>query len=99
SQGTLIAARFVQGAGAAVQDSVILAIIVTEFPEPADRVRAMSAYVFVAVAGGSLGLLVGGVLTQILSWHWIFFVNLPIGLATIALGQALIPADAEVAGG
>ncbi len=99
SQGELIAARFIQGAGAAVQASVILAIIVTEFPAPADRVRAMSAYVFVAVAGGSLGLLVGGVLTQVLSWHWIFFVNLPIGLATIALGQALIPADVDVAGG
>jgi MFS family permease len=72
---------------------VILAIIVTEFPEAADRARAMSAYVFVAVAGGSLGLLAGGALTQTLSWHWIFFVNVPIGVATIAFGHALIPAD------
>ncbi|MGB9184939.1 MAG: MFS transporter [Solirubrobacteraceae bacterium] len=96
-QGALIAARFVQGIGAAVQASVILAIIVTEFPEPIDRARAMSAYVFVAVAGGSLGLLAGGALTQILSWHWIFFVNLPIGLATIALARVLIPND-EVLG-
>ena len=63
SQGLLIAARFLQGIGAAMQASVILAIIVTEFPEPAERARAMSAYVFTAVAGGSLGLLVGGVLT------------------------------------
>jgi EmrB/QacA subfamily drug resistance transporter len=93
-QGTLIAARFLQGIGAAMQASVILAIIVTEFPRPAERARAMSAYVFVAVAGGSLGLLAGGALTQVLSWHWIFFVNLPIGAATIALGRALIPADA-----
>jgi EmrB/QacA subfamily drug resistance transporter len=93
SQGFLIAARFIQGIGAAMQASVILAIIVTEFPEPADRARAMSAYVFVAVAGGSLGLLAGGALTQTLSWHWIFFVNLPIGIATIALGKALIPQD------
>ncbi len=93
SQGFLIGARFIQGTGAAMQASVILAIIVTEFPEPTDRARAMSAYVFVAVAGGSLGLLAGGTLTQALSWHWIFFVNLPIGLATIALGNALIPAD------
>jgi EmrB/QacA subfamily drug resistance transporter len=92
-QGALIAARFIQGVGAAVQASVILAIIVTEFPEPMDRARAMSAYVFVAVAGGSLGLLAGGALTQILSWHWIFFVNLPIGLATIVLARVLIPAD------
>jgi EmrB/QacA subfamily drug resistance transporter len=93
SQGFLIAARFLQGIGAAMQASVILAIIVTEFPQPKDRARAMSAYVFTAVAGGSLGLLAGGVLTQALSWHWIFFVNLPIGLATIALGRALIPRD------
>jgi EmrB/QacA subfamily drug resistance transporter len=93
SQGFLIVARFIQGIGAAVQASVILAIIVTEFPEPGDRARAMSAYVFVAVAGGSLGLLAGGVLTQALSWHWIFFVNLPIGAATIVLGQILIPRD------
>ena len=93
SQGLLIGARFLQGIGAAVQASVILAIIVTEFPQPADRARAMSAYVFVAVAGGSLGLLAGGALTQALSWHWIFFVNLRSALATIALGRALIPAD------
>jgi EmrB/QacA subfamily drug resistance transporter len=91
--GLLIAARFVQGIGAAMQASVILAIIVTEFPQPSDRARAMSAYVFVAVAGGSLGLLAGGVLTQAISWHWIFFVNLPIGIATIVLGKALIPQD------
>jgi EmrB/QacA subfamily drug resistance transporter len=89
----LIAARFIQGIGAAVQASVILAIIVTEFPEAGDRARAMSAYVFVAVAGGSLGLLAGGALTQELSWHWIFFVNLPIGAATLALAGALIPPD------
>jgi EmrB/QacA subfamily drug resistance transporter len=91
SQGFLIAARFVQGVGGALSASVILAIVVTEFPEPGDRARAMSAYVFVAVAGGSLGLLAGGALTQALSWHWIFFVNLPIGIATFLLGQALIP--------
>jgi len=93
AQGVLIGARFLQGIGAALQASVILAIIVTEFPEPAERARAMSAYVFVSVAGGSLGLLAGGVLTEALSWHWIFFVNLPIGLATLALGQALVPSD------
>jgi EmrB/QacA subfamily drug resistance transporter len=92
-QGWLIAARFAQGVGAALQASVILAIIVTEFPAANDRAKAMSAYVFTAVAGGSLGLLAGGVLTQALSWHWIFFVNLPIGLATVALGWFLIPRD------
>src|SRR6201996_1654475 len=93
TQGVLIGARFLQGVGAALQASVILAIIVTEFPEPAERASAMSAYVFVSVAGGSLGLLAGGVLTEALSWHWIFFVNLPIGIATLALGQALVPSD------
>ena len=93
SQGLLIAARFIQGVGGALSVSVILAIVVTEFPAPSDRAKAMSAYVFVAVAGGSLGLLAGGALTQTLNWHWIFFVNLPIGVTTFGLGKALIPED------
>ena len=85
SQAMLVAARFVQGIGGALSSSVIVAIIVTEFPSPVERAKAMSAYVFVAVGGGSIGLLVGGVLTQALSWHWIFFVNVPIGIATLIL--------------
>ena len=93
SEGTLIAARFIQGFGAALATSAVLAIIVTEFPEPAERAKAMSAFVFVAVAGGSLGLLAGGILTQALSWRWIFFVNLPIGAAAFVLGKILVPAD------
>src|SRR3954454_8255006 len=93
SGGALIAARFLQGVGAAAQASVILAIIVTEFPAPAERARAMGAYVFVSVAGGSLGLLAGGLLTQALSWHWVFCVTLPIGAATFALGHALVRGD------
>jgi EmrB/QacA subfamily drug resistance transporter len=93
TEGELIASRFLQGIGAAAQASVILAIIITEFPEVAERARAMSAYVFVSVAGGSLGLLAGGVLTQALSWHWVFFVNIPIGVATFVLGRALIQRD------
>src|SRR3954452_873275 len=72
SEGTLIAARALQGVGAAAQASVILAIIITESPQPAARARAMSAYVFVPGAGGSLGLLAGGLLTQALSWDWAF---------------------------
>ena len=92
-QGLLIAARFVQGVGAALSSSVILAIITTEFRESRERARAMSAYVFVAVAGGSLGLLAGGALTEALSWHWIFFVNLPIGVLAFMLGRSLIPDD------
>src|SRR6188472_2610196 len=93
SEGALIGARLLQGVGAAAQASVILAIIVTEFQEAADRAQAMSAYVFVSVAGGSLGLLAGGLLTEALSWHWVFFVNLPIGVATFVAGRALIRAD------
>jgi EmrB/QacA subfamily drug resistance transporter len=93
TQETLIAARFLQGVGAAAQASVILAIIITEFPNPAERARAMSAYVFVSVAGGSIGLLAGGLLTQALSWHWVFFVNLPIGVAAFALGHVFIRGD------
>src|SRR5213076_2677788 len=93
TQGAMLAARLLQGVGAAAQASVILAIIVTEFPAAAERARAMGAYVFVSVAGGSLGLLAGGLLTQALSWHWVFFVNLPIGAATFALGKTLIRSD------
>jgi EmrB/QacA subfamily drug resistance transporter len=93
TQAELIGARLLQGVGAAAQASVILAIIVTEFPGAAERARAMGAYVFVSVAGGSLGLLAGGLLTQALSWHWVFFVNLPIGIATFVLGRAVIRAD------
>ena len=89
-QAMLISARFIQGIGGALSSSVIVAIIVTEFPSPLERGKAMSAYVFVAVGGGSIGLLAGGVLTQFLSWHWIFFVNVPIGIATLILGRFLI---------
>jgi EmrB/QacA subfamily drug resistance transporter len=90
-QMLLIGARFLQGAGAAVMASMVLSILVTLFPEPRQRVAAMSVYAFVASAGGSVGLLVGGVLTQAVSWHWIFFINLPIGLAVLVLGSILIP--------
>ena len=89
----LIGARALQGVGAAVQASVILAIIVTQFPEPQERAKAMSTWVFTAVAGASLGLLAGGALTQLLDWNWIFFVNIPIGLAGGLAGWALIPHD------
>src|SRR5947208_3395667 len=73
-QVVLVAARFVQGIGGAVSSSVIVAIIVTEFTEPLARARAMSTYVFVAVGGGSIGLVLGGALTQAVDWHWIFFI-------------------------
>jgi len=90
SQGALIAARFFQGAGAAISSSVIIAIIVTEFSDPLERAKAMSVYIFVAVSGGSVGLLFGGVLVQAVDWHWIFFINLPIGLATLVAGRSLL---------
>jgi EmrB/QacA subfamily drug resistance transporter len=90
SQALLVAARFVQGLGAALSSSVILAIIVADFPDPAERAKAMSSYIIVAVGGGSLGLLVGGYVTQALSWHWIFFINIPIGIAVFVVGAMLI---------
>jgi len=82
SQGVLIGARFVQGVGGALTSAVILGMIVTMFPEPREQAKAIGVYTFVAVAGGSIGLIVGGVLTEAINWHWIFFVNLPIGVAT-----------------
>ena len=90
SQTMLIAGRFVHGIGGAVASAVILAIIVTEFPEKAEQAKAMGMYAFVSAGGGSIGLLAGGALTQSLSWHWIFFVNVPIGVITFLLGSALI---------
>jgi len=91
SQGLLIGARFVQGIGGALTSAVILGMIVTMFPEPREQAKAIGIYTFVAVAGGSIGLLLGGVLTQTINWHWIFFVNLPIGLATALLAIRLVP--------
>jgi EmrB/QacA subfamily drug resistance transporter len=90
SQAMLIGARLLQGVGGAVASSVILAIIVTEFPGVAERAKAMGMYAFVSAGGGSIGLLAGGALTQSLDWHWIFFVNVPIGIVTLLLGSALI---------
>jgi EmrB/QacA subfamily drug resistance transporter len=90
SQVMLIGARLVQGAGGAVASSVILAIIVTEFPGRAEQARAMGLYAFVSAGGGSIGLLAGGALTQSLDWHWIFFVNVPIGVLAFVFGSMLI---------
>jgi EmrB/QacA subfamily drug resistance transporter len=93
SQATLIAARFIQGVGGAMTSAVILGMIVTMFTEPRERTRAISLYSFVASAGASIGLLAGGVLTETLNWHWIFFVNIPIGIVTGFLARRLIEDD------
>ncbi|HXA27484.1 MAG TPA: MFS transporter [Candidatus Angelobacter sp.] len=89
----LMGARFLQGVGGAMTSSVILGVIVTLFPEPHDEAKAIGIYTFVAVGGGSIGLVAGGLLTQALNWHWIFFVNLPIGIVAVALTVRLIAAD------
>ena len=93
SRETLIVARFVQGLGGAMTSAVILGMIVTMFTEPRERTRAISLYSFVASAGASIGLLAGGVLTEALNWHWIFFVNLPIGIVTGILALRLLEDD------
>jgi EmrB/QacA subfamily drug resistance transporter len=82
TQEMLIAARFVQGVGGALTSAVILGMIVTMFPQPREQAKAIGIYTFVAVSGSTIGLLAGGVLTEAINWHWIFFVNLPIGVAT-----------------
>jgi EmrB/QacA subfamily drug resistance transporter len=86
----LVVGRFLQGLGGSLSGGVIIALIVTGFPKPVERAQAMSVFTFVIAGGGSLGLLAGGVLTQWVNWHWIFFINVPIGLATLALGWWLI---------
>ena len=86
----LIVGRFLQGLGGSLSAGVIIAIIVTEFRKPAERAQAMSVFTLVIAGGGSLGLLAGGFLTQWASWHWIFFINVPIGIATMVLGAWLI---------
>jgi EmrB/QacA subfamily drug resistance transporter len=93
TQAVLIAARFVQGAGGAMTAAVILAMIVSMFPAPSEQAKAIGVYGFIAASGGTIGLLAGGVLTQALNWHWIFFVNAPIGITTGLLARRLLPAE------
>src|SRR3954465_1208626 len=93
SQGMLVGARFVQGIGGAMSSAVVLGMIVTMFPEPREQAKAIGIYAFVASAGASAGLLAGGVLTEAINWHWIFFVNLPIGVVTAFLTVRLLVKD------
>jgi EmrB/QacA subfamily drug resistance transporter len=91
SQELLIAARAVQGLGAAVVSAVALSLMMTLFTEPADRAKAMGIFGFVASGGGSIGVLLGGIITDVLSWHWIFLVNVPVGALVVALTFKLVP--------
>src|SRR5262245_47304411 len=99
SQGLLVAARAVQGLGGAVVTAVALSLIMNLFSEPADRAKAMGIYGFVCAAGGSIGVLLGGLLTSTLNWHWIFLVNLPIGATVYGLCLSLLPAGGGQAAG
>jgi EmrB/QacA subfamily drug resistance transporter len=96
SGGMLVAARFVQGVGGAMTSSVILGMIFTMFPEPREQAKAMGVFSFVASGGGSVGLIAGGVLTDLINWHWIFFINIPIGVAAWVLARRYVPADRGV---
>jgi EmrB/QacA subfamily drug resistance transporter len=93
TQAFLVAARAVQGLGGAVVSAVSLSLIMTLFTEPAERAKAMGVFGFVAAGGGTVGVLLGGVLTDRLNWHWIFLVNIPVGIAVFALCRVLLPAD------
>jgi EmrB/QacA subfamily drug resistance transporter len=97
TQGMLIAARAVQGLGGAVASAVSLSLMMTLFTEPAERAKAMGVFGFVAAGGGSIGVLLGGILTDSINWHWIFLVNLPIGIAVFLLSLRLLPASSGFA--
>jgi EmrB/QacA subfamily drug resistance transporter len=93
SQEMLVAARAVQGVGGAVVSAVALSLMMTLFTEPAERAKAMGIFGFVASGGGSIGVLLGGILTDVLNWHWIFLVNVPVGIAVVILAFMVIPGE------
>ncbi len=99
SQGQLVAARAVQGLGGALVAAVALSLVMTLFTEQADRAKAMGIFGFVLSGGGVAGVLLGGVLTDVLSWHWIFFINLPVGALVFVLSLRLLPEAPGLAGG
>jgi EmrB/QacA subfamily drug resistance transporter len=96
SAAMLVAARFLQGIGAAMASAVVLGMVVALFPEPGERARAMGAYAFVGAAGAALGTLLGGVLTEAVGWRWIFLVNVPIGVVVVLLAVRVVAADGPV---
>ena len=91
SQGFLVVARGVQGVGGAIASAVSLSLMVNLFTEPGERAKAMGIFGFVASGGGSIGVLLGGIITDVISWHWIFLVNFPIGVLVIFLSLRLLP--------
>jgi EmrB/QacA subfamily drug resistance transporter len=97
SQGVLVGARAIQGLGGAIVSAVALSLMMMLFTEPAERAKAMGIFGFVASGGGSLGVLLGGILTDVLDWHWIFLVNVPIGVAVVVLSLRLIPGERAAA--
>jgi EmrB/QacA subfamily drug resistance transporter len=99
TQWALVAARSVQGLGGAIASAVSLSLMLGLFTEPADRAKAMGIFGFVASGGGSIGVLLGGILTDSLSWHWIFLVNFPIGIVVVLLTLRLVPTAAAAGGG
>jgi len=96
SQTFLIVARAIQGLGGAVVSAIALSLIMILFTEPAERAKAMGMIGFVLSGGGAAGVLLGGTLTDLLSWHWIFLVNVPVGIAAVLLCRLLLPADPEI---
>ena len=98
TQAMLVGARLLQGVGGALASSVILGMIITMFPEPREQAKAIGVFSFVASAGGSLGLLLGGVLTEAISWHWIFLINVPIGIATWFAAKKFVPEEPGTGG-
>ena len=99
NQPMLIAARFIQGIGGATSSAVVLAMIVTLFPRPEEQARAFGIFSFIASAGAALGLIAGGLITQAVSWHWIFFVNVPIGMLTAIAAVKVLQADTGIGAG
>jgi MFS family permease len=99
TQGFLVTARAIQGLGGAIVSVVALSLLMNIFVEPAERARAMGVYGFVSAGGGSVGVLLGGLLTSTLNWHWIFLVNLPVGVVVFVLSRRLLPATHRAAPG
>src|SRR6201991_4222944 len=98
SSGLLVVGRAIQGLGGAAVSAVALSLIMGLFTDPGERAKAMGVFGFVMSGGGALGVLLGGVLTGLLNWHWIFLVNVPVGIAVVLAARAVLPADSAEPG-